>query len=75
MERLRERWPHTLVLDFQPDVEPVAAAADLARLRQQTDPVEVCALFVEWVDSTLPDRRQRDALEAAVEAVRHAETA
>ena len=75
MERLRERWPHTLVLDFQPDVEPVAAAEDLARLRQQTDPVEVCALFVEWVDSTLPDRCQRDALEAAVEAVRHAETA
>jgi hypothetical protein len=35
----------------------------------------VCALFVEWVDSTLPDRRQRDALEAAVEAVRHMETA
>ena len=70
MERLRERWPHTLVLDFQPDGEPVAAADDLARLRQQHDPVEICALFVEWVDSTLPDRRQRDALAAAVEAVR-----
>ena len=75
MERLRERWPHTLVLDFQPDAEPVAAAEDLARLRQQTDPVEVCALFVEWVDSTLPDASQRDTLEAVVEAVRHAETA
>jgi exonuclease SbcD len=75
MERLRERWPHTLVLDFQPDVEPVAAAEDLARLRRQSDPVEVCALFVEWVDSTLPDSRQRDALAAAVEAVRHAEPA
>jgi DNA repair protein SbcD/Mre11 len=75
MERLRERWPHTLVLDFQPDVAPVDAREDLARLRRQSDPVEVCALFVEWVDSTLPDRRQRDALEAAVEAVRHMETA
>jgi exonuclease SbcD len=73
MERLRERWPHTLVLDFQPDVEPVAAADDLAQLRQQHDPVEVCALFVEWVDSTLPDRRQRDELAAAVEAARQAE--
>ena len=41
MERLRERWPHTLVLDFQPDVEPVDAAADLVRLRAQKDPVEV----------------------------------
>lgn len=73
MERLRERWPHTLVLDFQPEVMAVDAAADLVRLRQQTDPVEVCALFVEWVDSTYPDRHQRDALSAVVEAVRDAE--
>ena len=73
MERLRERWPHTLVLDFEPDTAPVEAAADLARLRQQTDPIEVCALFVEWVDSTYPDRRQRDALTEVVEAVRDAE--
>jgi exonuclease SbcD len=75
MERLRERWPHTLVLDFQPEVEQVDTAEDLVRLRQQSDPVEVCALFVEWVDSTLPDRLQRDALAAAVEAVRHADIA
>jgi hypothetical protein len=73
MERLRERWPRTLVLEFQPDVEPPDAAADLVRLRAQKDPVEICALFVEWVDSTLPDRHQRDALSAAVEAVRAAE--
>jgi exonuclease SbcD len=73
MERLRERWPHTLVLDFQPDVVALDASADLARLRQQTDPIEVCALFVEWVDSTYPDRLQRDALTAAVEAVRDVE--
>jgi exonuclease SbcD len=73
MERLRERWPHTLMLDFQPDAEPVAGGDDLARLRRQSDPVEICALFVEWVDSTLPDRRQRDELVAVVEAVRDAE--
>jgi len=73
MERLRERWPHTLLLDFRPDTVPVEASADLARLRGQSDPVEICALFVEWVDSTYPDGRQRDALSAAVEAVRRAE--
>lgn len=73
MERLRERWPHTLVLDFQPEVEPVEPAADLARLRQVTDPIEVCSLFVEWVESTYPDRHQRDALETVVAAVRRAE--
>ncbi len=75
MERLRERWPHTLVLDFQPDSTPVAAAEDLARLRRHNDPVEICALFVEWVDSTLPDRRQRAELTDVVEAVRDAESA
>jgi exonuclease SbcD len=73
MERLRERWPHTLVLDFQPDVEAVETAVDLARLRQVTDPIEVCSLFVEWVESTYPDPDQRDALETVVEAVRRAE--
>ena len=75
MERLRERWPHTLVLDFQPDVVPIDTDADLLRLGQHTDPVEVCALFVEWVDSTYPDRRQRDALSAVIEAVRDADIA
>jgi exonuclease SbcD len=75
MERLRERWPHTLVLDFQPDVVAVDSEADLLRLGQQTDPVEVCALFVEWVDSTYPDRRQRDAISAVIEAVRDADIA
>ena len=75
MERLRERWPHTLVLDFQPDAEPVESTAELARLRQVTDPIEVCSLFVEWVESTYPDRQQRDALENVLAAVRCAESA
>lgn len=73
MERLRERWPHTLVLDLQPETEQVTTAHDARRLRQRSDPVEVCALFVEWVESTLPDPGQRDALHSAVEAVREAE--
>jgi exonuclease SbcD len=73
MERLRERWPHTLVLDFRPEGRQVDAAADLARLRPTADPVEVCADFVEWVDSTRPDRSQQDALRRAVESVRRLE--
>jgi exonuclease SbcD len=73
MQRLRERWPHTLVLEHRPPAQLGDAAADIARLRVVTDPVEVCAMFVEWVDSTYPDGRQRDALAAAVEAVRAAE--
>jgi exonuclease SbcD len=73
MEQLRERWPHTLVLDFQPEGARVEPAADLARLRETTDPVEVCAAFMEWVDSTRPDRAHEDTLRSAVEAVRRLE--
>ena len=75
MERLRERWPNTLVIEHRPAAEATDSAADLARLRQTTDPVEVCAHFVEWVDSTYPDRRQRDELVDVVETVRNAESA
>ena len=73
MERLRERWPHTLVLDFQPEGVRADSAAALPRLRESTDPVEVCAEFMEWVDSTRPDRAHADALRSAVEAVRRLE--
>lgn len=67
MERLRERWPHTLVLDFAPDV-PARQAAAVSRVRESADPLEICAEFMEWVDSTRPDREHEDALRRAVEA-------
>lgn len=73
MQRLREKWPHTLVLDFAPDAVPVETARDLARLRETSDPVEVCAAFMEWVDSTRPDQEHQAALRSAVEAVRRLE--
>jgi exonuclease SbcD len=74
MERLRERWPNTLVMEHRPEVELTETATDLARLRQAADPVEVCSHFVEWVDSTYPDGRQRDELIDVVETVRNAES-
>jgi exonuclease SbcD len=73
MDRLRQVWPHTLVLDRDPDGGLTSAAADAAHIAAVTDPVEICAAFVEWVDSTRPDRDQREALERAVAAVRAAE--
>jgi exonuclease SbcD len=73
MQRLRERWPHTLVLDFVPDTVPIDTASDLLRLRETSDPVEICAAFMEWVDSTRPDREHEDALRSAIEAVRSLE--
>jgi exonuclease SbcD len=74
MERLRERWPHTLVLDFAPDGAQVESRADLAKLERTNDPIEICASFMEWVDSTRPDRHQQDTLRSVVEAVRRAES-
>ena len=75
MERLREKWPHTLVLDFDPDGGRPAAGADLARLAATTDPAEICGLFVEFTSGGPPDDAQRAILRAAVEAAQHAETA
>jgi exonuclease SbcD len=72
MIRLREVWPHTLLLDFQPE-SAAAVREPLLRPRESTDPIEVCAQFVRWVDSTYPDAGQRDALRDVVEAVRRAE--
>jgi exonuclease SbcD len=73
MERLREHWPHTLVLDFAPDGTAVSEETDLARLRRTTDPVEVCTLFVEYVDRVPPTPEEAQLLRDAVEAVQHAE--
>lgn len=73
MQRLRERWPHTLVLDFAPGAAPIDTAHDLARLRETSDPVEVCSAFMEWVDSTHPDQEHEAALRSAVETVRRLE--
>ena len=75
MERLREKWPHTLVLDFDPDGGRPGVAADLERLAAATDPAEICGLFVEFTSGGPPDDAQRAVLRAAVEAAQHAEAA
>jgi exonuclease SbcD len=73
MERLREKWPHTLVLDFAPEGGLAGADADLARLAEVTDPVEICAMFVEFASGVEPDEEQRAVLRDAVEMAAHAE--
>jgi exonuclease SbcD len=73
MERLREHWPHTLVLAFEPDGTAVSEETDLARLRSTNDPVEITTLFVEYVDRVPPTDEERRILRDAVEAVRHGE--
>jgi DNA repair protein SbcD/Mre11 len=72
MERLRQVWPHTLVLDFDPEGGE-AVASPPVRVTESSEPVEICAAFLEWVDSTRPDARHRTALESAIDAVIRAE--
>jgi len=75
MERLREKWPHTLVLDFDPAGQLTPAQADLRRLSAATDPVEICGLHVEFTSGGLPDDDQAAVLADVVRAVRRGEAA
>lgn len=68
MERLRARWPHTLVLDFAPEGEPSSPAADLRRLARTVDPVRICGHFVEFTSGQSADDSQRTVLRDVVEA-------
>ncbi len=73
MERLREKWPHTLVLGFEPDGEPAAPAQDLRRLAGTTDPAEICAMHVEFTGGGQPDEEQCAVLADVIEAVQRSE--
>lgn len=68
MERLRARWPHTLVLDFAPEKELTRAAADLRRLAKTADPVQICGHFVEFTSGGTASADQQAVLRDVVEA-------
>jgi exonuclease SbcD len=71
MERLRERWPHTLVLDFAPEGGLPGAEADLRALAKATDPVQVCGLFTEYAGGAPPDEAQAAVLREVAESTQH----
>ena len=73
MERLREKWPHTLVLEFAPEGQVSTPAGDLRNLAQTADPVEICAMFVEFTSGGRPDDEHRAVLAEVVETVQHAD--
>src|SRR5262249_26843057 len=68
MERLREKWPHTIALDFAPEGGLTGTDADLARLAAASDPVEICGSFVEYVAGAAPDEAERAVLRDVAEA-------
>jgi len=73
MEQLRAKWPHTIVLDFDPEGGLTRADADLARLARVSDPVEICGLFVEYVAGAPPDAAQLTVLRDVVETAERAD--
>lgn len=69
MERLRERFPHALQLDFMPasgGINPAIRAVDISRL----NPVEVTHAFIEYVSGSEPNEKEAALIEEAVERVR-----
>src|SRR5262249_2204282 len=73
MERLRQKWPHTIALDFAPEGWLTRAEADLAPLARAADPVESCGPFVTYVAGAPPDGAQLAVLRDAAETAQRAD--
>jgi exonuclease SbcD len=70
MDRLRGRFPHTLVLAFEPEGVATSLRDYAARVRGRGD-LDVCCDFLEHVRGGSPATAgERELLQAAVEAVR-----
>jgi DNA repair protein SbcD/Mre11 len=70
MEQLRRRFPHTLVLQFDPQGAPVPVRS-YAQRASQAQPIDVCCSFLDHVrGGHAPTDAEREVLATAVEAVR-----
>lgn len=71
MERLRSRFPDTLVLGFDPEGgAPAAIRSYSSRLADAPDDLSVCCGFLEHVRGRVPDDDEKAALASALENVR-----
>ncbi|HJV98448.1 MAG TPA: exonuclease SbcCD subunit D [Arthrobacter sp.] len=71
MERLRQRFPDTLVLGFDPQGGSTKPASSYSsRLAEAEDDLSVCCGFLEHVRGREPDDAERAALAAALDNVR-----
>ena len=71
MEKLRARFPDTLVLGFDPEGAPASAKTSYSsRLAAAEDDLSVCCGFLEHVRGREPDEAERTALTEALETVR-----
>lgn len=69
MARLRERFPHTLALAFEPQGRGETASTYSERVHGRDD-VELCCGFLDHVRQRDPEPAERDLVRQAVEAVR-----
>ena len=71
MEKLRVRFPDTLVLGFDPQGATTKPASTYSsRLAEAEDDLSVCCGFLEHVRGREPDHAERAALAAALDNVR-----
>ena len=74
MERLRTRFPHTLVLMFEPDIARDGSAQSYgSRIAAATDELELCCGFLDHVRHRAADDGEQQLLRAALASVREAE--
>ena len=70
MEQVRRRFPHTLVLQFDPQGAPVSVRSYVQRTSAESD-LDVCCSFLTHVrEGHGPTEDERGVLASAVEAVR-----
>lgn len=71
MEKLRARFPDTLVLGFDPEGAQASAKTSYSsRLAAAEDDLSVCCGFLDHVRGREPDEAERTALTEALETVR-----
>src|SRR5262249_36343597 len=73
MERLRERWPHTIALDFAPEGGLTRGEADRGRLGRAAGPVENGGSLVEAVAGPPRDDAQVAVLRDVVATAQRAD--
>ena len=76
MERLRTRFPHTLVLMFAPEIAREADKQSYgSRIAQATDELELCCGFLDHVRHRAANDDEQQLLRAALASVREGEAA
>ncbi|MUL41015.1 exonuclease SbcCD subunit D [Streptomonospora sp. PA3] len=75
MDRLRERFPHTLVLDFAPDDRPPADDRSWARRIADRSEPELVLDFVDWARGAPATDEERGLVDAAFQDIRLGEVA